>query len=124
MVSLGSGLGTLPCVSLARLCKDMVEFAIEDTEKEEREEDHDKKVTDKNVVTTILQVLPQLCGTKVHLAITLISHFAEADLSIVQGVAGLQLQESWDVPERGEENHREGGKSRGESGPWEMENFF
>ena len=41
----------------------MVEVAIEDTEKEEREEDHDNKITNKNVVTTILQVLPQLCST-------------------------------------------------------------
>ena len=63
MVSLGSGLGTLPCVSLARLCKDMVEFAIEDTEKEEREEDHDKKVANKNVVPAISQILSQVCGT-------------------------------------------------------------
>ena len=57
----------------------------------------------------------------------MISHFTEADLSIVQGVASLEFQESWDVPERDEENDREGGESRGESehsGPWEMENCF
>ena len=115
MVSFWSGPDTLPFVSSARLCKDMVEVTIQDTEKEEREEDHDNKVTNENIVTTVLQVLPQLCRTKVHLAITMIFNITEADLSIVQRVASLKFQESWDVPEGSEENYREGVETRGES---------
>ena len=53
-----SGLGTLLNAHFGWLSKDMVEVTIEDTEEEERDEDHDKKVTNQNVVTTILQVLP------------------------------------------------------------------
>ena len=86
-------------VSSAGLCKDMVEVAIEDTEKEEGEEDHDKKVADENVVPAISQILSQVCGTKNHLAICQITHFTKTDLGIVEVVASIQLQEPRDVPE-------------------------
>ena len=121
MVPFRSGLDTPPVlVSSAGLCKDMVEVAIEDTEKEEREEDHDKKVADENVVPAISQILSQVCGTKNHLAISQITHFTITDLGIVEVVASIQLQEPGDVPEDCEQDCRKNIETGGVSEQSEM----
>ena len=85
----------------------MVDVTVENYEKEKGKKDHQEKVSDEDVVTTVAEILSEFCSTNCQLAITAcgVYHFTKTDFRIVQLVASLELQEPWNVPNGSKQNH-------------------
>ena len=79
-------------------------MSVEDAEKEQRNQDHEDKVADEDVIPAVGEILPQLCGTEWYIAADCVvvldtsGGVVESFVEIV--VACIKLKKSWNVPER------------------------
>ena len=97
--------GLLSDAPSAGIGENVVDVPIEDTEKEEGDKHHDKKVANEKVISTIAKVLSQVSWTYRQLTICLIFCSTEAYKGAVQFVTSAELKESRNVPQCCQKNN-------------------